>query len=142
MTLQIFNLTDQNSRPIDLRGEYLTIRYQNMQNRLLPMLVGLAADDRKDRSPSSRHWRFEWFGKCGRIQSRRFWFILEAWWVRLHTETQWGGLYLKPSAARIVQGDGLYLKRGQQFYDGSGLILGPNSPFKNVPLLGMLLQIK
>ena len=49
------------------------------------------------------------------------------------------GLYLKPSAARIVQGDGLYLKRGQQFYDGSGLILGPNSPFKNVPILGMLL---
>lgn len=49
------------------------------------------------------------------------------------------GLYLKPSNARIVQGDGLYLKRGQQFHDGSGLILGPNSPFKNVPLLGMLL---
>lgn len=49
------------------------------------------------------------------------------------------GLYLKPSNARIIQGDGLYLKRGQQFYDGSGLILGPNSPFKSIPILGMLL---
>ena len=49
------------------------------------------------------------------------------------------GLYLKPSTTRIVQGDGLYLKRGRQFIDGSGLILGPNSPFKNIPLLGMFL---
>ncbi|CAC5382149.1 unnamed protein product [Mytilus coruscus] len=49
------------------------------------------------------------------------------------------GLYLKPSNARITYGDGLYLKRGQQFHDGAGLILGANSPFKNIPLLGMLL---
>ena len=30
---------------------------------------------------------------CGRIQSRRFGFVLEAWRVhmRLHSETQWGG---------------------------------------------------
>lgn len=49
------------------------------------------------------------------------------------------GLYLKPSTARIVQRDGLYLKQGRQFHDGSGLILGPDSPFKNIPLLGMLL---
>ncbi|CAG2185266.1 DPH6 [Mytilus edulis] len=45
------------------------------------------------------------------------------------------GLYLKPSNARITYGDGLYLKRGQQFHDGAGLILGANSPFKNIPLL-------
>ena len=25
-------------------------------------------------------------------------------------------------------------------YDGRGLILGPNSPFKNIPILGMILQ--
>ena len=49
------------------------------------------------------------------------------------------GLYLKPSNARITYGNGLYLKRGQQFHDGAGLILGANSPFKNIPLLGMLL---
>ena len=25
-------------------------------------------------------------------------------------------------------------------YDGRGLILGPNSPFKNIPILGMILK--
>lgn len=50
------------------------------------------------------------------------------------------GLYLSPARLpKTVQGDGLYLKRGGKIYDGSGLILGPNSPFKDVPLLGMLL---
>lgn len=49
------------------------------------------------------------------------------------------GLYLSPGALPNAYGDGLYLKSGRRFYDGSGLILGPNSPFKNVPLLGMLL---
>ena len=57
--------------------------------------------------------------------------ILEMWLMRLHGET----VYLKPFAARIVQGDGL--KRDQQFYNTSGLLLGPNSPFKNAPNLGL-----
>ena len=51
------------------------------------------------------------------------------------------GLYLKSSNARVTYGYGLYLKRGQQLHDGAGLILylDVNSPFKNIPLLGMLL---
>ena len=36
-------------------------------------------------------------------------------------------------------GNGLYLKDGGQMYEGSGLLLGENSPFKNIPILGMLL---
>ena len=36
-------------------------------------------------------------------------------------------------------GDGLYLKKEGRLYDGKGLLLGPNSPFKNIPVLGMLL---
>ena len=36
-------------------------------------------------------------------------------------------------------GDGLYLKKEGKIYDGKGLLLGPNSPFKNIPILGMLL---
>ena len=50
------------------------------------------------------------------------------------------GLYLTPHQ-RLggVQGDGLYLKRGSTIQDGSGLLLGPNSPFKNVPILNLLL---
>ena len=49
------------------------------------------------------------------------------------------GLHLKSASLPQSYGDGLYLKHGRKFYEGSGLILGPNSPFKNVPLLGMLL---
>ena len=53
------------------------------------------------------------------------------------------GLYLTPHRGGDffagVQGDGLYLKRGSTIQDGSGLILGPNSPFKNIPILNLLL---
>ena len=36
-------------------------------------------------------------------------------------------------------GDGLFLRHGRNVYDGKGLILGRNSPFKNIPILGWLL---
>jgi len=36
-------------------------------------------------------------------------------------------------------GNGLYLKKEGQLYSGKGLLLGENSPFKNIPILGMLL---
>ena len=51
------------------------------------------------------------------------------------------GLYLTPHArlADVPHGDGLYLKRGSTIQHGSGLILGPNSPFKNIPILNLLL---
>ena len=56
---------------------------------------------------------------------------------------QGNGLYLTPhrsgSCLPGVDGDGLYLKRGSTIHDGSGLILGPNSPFKNIPILNLLL---
>ena len=56
------------------------------------------------------------------------------------------GLYLTPhrgggggSLLGRVHGDGLYLKRGSTIQEGSGLILGANSPFKNIPILYLLL---
>ena len=36
-------------------------------------------------------------------------------------------------------GDGLFLKQGRNVYDGRGLLLGQNSPFKNIPILGWIL---
>ena len=36
-------------------------------------------------------------------------------------------------------GNGLYLLKQGGLYDGSGLILGPDSPFKNIPIVGMIL---
>jgi len=60
-------------------------------------------------------------------------------------ETDGQGLYLEPfkgSGLGIV-GDGLYLKKGSNIArvetDGQGLFLGPNSPLKNIPVLGWLL---
>ena len=51
------------------------------------------------------------------------------------------GLYLKPyrDNAMTTLGEGLYVKTGNGFVDGSGLIPGENSPFKNIPVLGWIL---
>ena len=50
------------------------------------------------------------------------------------------GLHLTPHRRLTdVSGDGLYLKRGASIYDGKGLLLGANSPFKNIPILNLLL---
>ena len=50
------------------------------------------------------------------------------------------GLYLHPSpSSHGLHGDGLYLKRGDTIHNGEGLILGKNSPFKNIPILGWIL---
>ena len=56
-------------------------------------------------------------------------------------ETDGEGLYLKPYKGKALKdyGDGLYLKQGGQLYDGKGLLLGPNSPFGNIPILGAIL---
>ena len=56
-------------------------------------------------------------------------------------ETDGCGLYLKPYKRKGLQsyGDGLYLKQGGQLYDGKGLLLGPNSPFAKISILGAIL---
>ena len=56
-------------------------------------------------------------------------------------ETDGHGLYLKPYEGKGLQsyGDGLYLKQGGKLYDGKEILLGPNSPFANIPILGAIL---
>ena len=56
-------------------------------------------------------------------------------------ETDGEGLYIKPYKGKGLQsyGDGLYLKQGGKLYDGNGLLLWPNSPFANIPILGAIL---
>ena len=56
-------------------------------------------------------------------------------------ETDGHGLYLKPYKGKDLKsyGDGLYLKQGGKLYDGKGLLVGPNSPFANIPILGAIL---
>ena len=38
-----------------------------------------------------------------------------------------------------IRGNGLYLRVGSNIYEGNGLLLGPSSPFKNIPILGWIL---
>ena len=56
-------------------------------------------------------------------------------------ETDGHGLYSKPYKGKGLQshGDGLYLKQEGKLYDGKGLLLGPNSPFAIIPILGAIL---
>ena len=56
-------------------------------------------------------------------------------------ETDGEGLYLGPTGGKGFEtvGNGLYLMKQGGLYDGRGLILGPNSPFKKIPILGMIL---
>ena len=49
------------------------------------------------------------------------------------------GLLLDPHGGWVAAGDGLYLKRENNVYDGEGLLLGRDSPFKNIPILGWLI---
>ena len=56
-------------------------------------------------------------------------------------ETDGNGLYPGPTSGKGFEtvGNGLYLMKQGGLYDGRGLILGPNSPFKYIPILGMIL---
>ena len=48
------------------------------------------------------------------------------------------GFYLAPHPL-FVEGDGLFLKHGADIRDGAGLLMGKNSPFRNIPVLGWVL---
>ena len=54
-------------------------------------------------------------------------------------ETDGIGLNLGPTSDKEFEtvGNGIYLMKQGGLYDGCGLILGPNSPFKNIHILGM-----
>ena len=56
-------------------------------------------------------------------------------------ETDGEGLYLGQTSGKGFEtvGNGLYLMEQGGLYDGRGLVLGPNSPFKNIPILCMIL---
>ena len=55
-------------------------------------------------------------------------------------ETDGKGLYLGPASGKGFEtaGNGLYMMKQGGLYDIRGLSLGPNSSFKNIPILGMI----
>ena len=58
---------------------------------------------------------------------------------RIQTDGQ--GLNLGPASGKGFEtvGNGLYLMKQGGLYDGRGLILGPNSPLKNILILSRIL---
>ena len=55
-------------------------------------------------------------------------------------ETDGSGLYLEPTSGEGFEtvGNDLYLMKQGELYDDRGLILVPKSPFKNIPILGII----
>ena len=50
------------------------------------------------------------------------------------------GIHLSPRPLLAgIRGDGLYLRMGSSVYNGKGLLLGPRSPFRNIPILKWIL---
>ena len=49
-------------------------------------------------------------------------------------------LYLAPHP-RFVEGDGLFLKHGNDISNGAGLLMGKTSPLRIIPVLGWLLYL-
>ena len=86
-------------------------------------------------------WSFIRTGEfwCTKTNRKRF-VPKEGKW-RVSEETDGKGLYLGPASGKGFKnvGNGLYLMKQGGLYDGSGFILGPNSPFKNILILGMIL---
>ena len=56
-------------------------------------------------------------------------------------ETDEKGLYLRLTSGKGIEtvGNGFCLIKQDGLYDGRGLILGSNSPFKHIPILDMIL---
>ena len=51
--------------------------------------------------------------------------------------TEGNGLMLTP--VETEKYNGLYLKHDGQIFEGKGILLGPNSPFKNILLFNLIL---
>ena len=81
-------------------------------------------------------------GEHGSTKTNWKWVVSQAGkWCVCRIETDGEGLYLGPTSGKGFEtvGNGLYLMKQGGLYNGRGLILGPNSPFKNIPILGMIL---
>ena len=88
-----------------------------------------------------RSWSFIRTGEFGSKQTNWKWVVSQEARSVCQIETDGKGLYLVPVSGEGFENawNGLYLMKQGGLYDGTGLILGPNSPFKNIPIPGMIL---
>ena len=87
-----------------------------------------------------RSWGFIRTGKHGstKLIGNGMYFKKGSGVCRIETDGE--GLYLGPTSAKEFEtvGNGFYLMKQGELYDGRGLISSPNSPFKNIPIPGMI----
>ena len=88
-----------------------------------------------------RGWSFITTGEHGSTKTNWKWVVSKEGKWCVSDRNWWRRLYLGPASGKGFEtvGNGLYLMKQGGLYDGRGLILGPNSPFKNIPILGMIL---
>ena len=92
-------------------------------------------DGSENRFTGVRCWCSFWVGIIWSTKAMGSGLYLKKGGLVSQVETDGHELYLKPYKGKGLQsGDGLYLKQGGKiYYDGERLLLGPNSPFANIP---------
>ena len=142
---QLNNLTKafQNRKGVKLTMSPTQLKHNlTMEGGFLGMLAGLAARALPFLATAAKTIFTSLRNRCSKVQKLMGkGLYLKKGECVCRVETDGKGLYLDPvngSGLRLF-GDGLYLKQGNKFVDGRGLLLGPNSPFKDIPILGMIL---
>ena len=113
-----------------------------IEEGFLPMLAGLIPFLTGTVLPALKVGALSGLASTGVKILIRNWLYLKKGGHVCQIETDGSGFYLGPTSGKGFEtvGNGLYLMKQSGMYDGSGLILGPNSPFKNIPILGMILK--
>ena len=107
----------------------------------LPALAGLIPFLTGTVLPALGVGALSWLASTGVQKLIGNWLYLKKGSGVCRIETDGEGLYLGPASGKGFEtvGNGLYLMKHGGLNDGRGLILGPNSPFKNIPILRMIL---
>ena len=133
-------------------GKGVTIRMSSSQlkhnKKIEGGFLGLSQINREsftnvseNRFTGVRHWRSFRISFNGSIKSFGIESLPQKRRLCLSDRNGWSWIVLKPFKGKGLEsyGNGLYLKQGGQLYDGKGLLLGPHSPFANIPILGAIL---
>ena len=112
-----------------------------IEGGFLPALAGLISFLTGTVLPALRVGALSGLASTGVQKLIENWLYLKKGIGVCRIETDGEGLYLGPASGKEFEtvGNGLYLMKQCGLYDGRGLILGPNSQFKNIPILGMIL---
>ena len=135
----------ENGKGITIRMTSKQLKHKKIEGGFLGLLAGLAARAlpmvAKTVLPALGVGALSGLASSGVQKAMGWGLYLKEGGCICQIETDGQGLYLKTYEGKGLEsfGDGLYLKQGGKFYDGKGLLLGPNSPFANIPILGAIL---